>query len=118
MPRGSREGNRETNEFNLLFLFHLVFNSRDVSIPLDMTKATSPESQISAVISDRECRTHIHRTLRRFYFFWCLGLFREMNGGFIAIVSDEIWCFFKTKSAQRAVRVHIPLPGHVLGLFA
>jgi len=41
-----------------------------------------------------------------------------MNGSFVAIVSDEIWRFFETKTAQGATCIHIPLARHVFGLSA
>jgi len=45
-------------------------------------------------------------------------LFEEMNSSFVAIIRDQIRRFFETHTAQCAARVHIPLAGHVLGLFA
>src|SRR5438046_3946644 len=78
----------------------------------------SPVSQISPVISDCERRANFHGPQRGGGFFRCFGLFKKMNSSLVAIVSDEIWRFFQTKTAQCAACIHIPLPGHVLGLFA
>jgi len=92
---------------------------KDVSIPLDMTKDDIARSRkISAIISDRECWTHIHRTLRGFYFFWRFGLLEKMNSRFVAVVSYEVCRFFEANTAQSAACVYIPRSGHVLRLFA
>jgi len=72
----------------------------------------------SAVISDRERRTNIHGALRSGGFLGVLGLFKEMNSSFVAIISDEIRRFFETETTQRAAGIHIPLPRGVLRLLA
>ena len=46
-----------------LIPFYLVFNSRDVSTPLDMTKGNIAGLANSPVISDRERGTNFHRAL-------------------------------------------------------
>jgi hypothetical protein len=69
----------------------------------------------SAVISDRERRTNIHGALRSRGFFWRFGLIKKMHRSFVAIIGDEIRRFFETKPAQRAARIHIPLPGAFSG---
>src|SRR5437773_3622206 len=78
----------------------------------------SPASQILPIVSDRQSWANIHGTLSGIHFLRRLGLFKKMNSGFVAIVRDEIRRFFKTKAAQCAARVHVPLARRVLGLFA
>jgi len=70
----------------------------------------------SAVISDRERRTNIHGALRTRGFFWRFGLIKKMHSSFVAIMGDQIRRFFKAHPAQRAARIHISLPGRILGL--
>jgi hypothetical protein len=55
--------------------------------------------------------------VRSAHFLGCFGLFKKMNGSFVAIVGDEIRRFFETQAAQCAACIHIPLAGQVLGLF-
>jgi hypothetical protein len=55
--------------------------------------------------------------LRSGGFLGCFGLLKKMDSGFVSIVSDEIGRFFEAKTAQRAARVYVPLPRHVLRLF-
>jgi hypothetical protein len=75
-------------------------------------------SQISPIISDCEGWANFHRALRSGCLLGCFGLFKEMNSSFVAIISDEIWRFFETKTAQGATCIHIPLARHVFGLSA
>jgi len=70
----------------------------------------------SAVISDRERRTNIHGAPRTRGFFWRFGLIKKMHSSFVAIMGDQIRRFFKAHQAQRAARIHISLPGRILGL--
>jgi hypothetical protein len=72
----------------------------------------------SPVISDCERRANFHSALRSGGFFRRFGLFEKMNGGFVAVVSDEVRRFLKTHPTQCTAGIHIPLSGHVLGLFA
>ena len=71
-----------------------------------------------AVVSDRERRANVHGPFCGRSFLGRFRLFKKMNSGFVAIVRDEIRRFLETHSAQCAARVHIPLTGRVLGLFA
>ena len=76
----------------------------------------SPGVANSSVISDRERGTNFHGSLRGGGFLGRFGLLEKMNRGFVAVVGDQIRRFFKAHPAQRAARVHIPLPGRILGL--
>jgi hypothetical protein len=78
----------------------------------------APPFQISPIIPDCQRRANFHGALRGAGFLGCFGVLKKMNRRFVPVVSDEIRCFFETKTAQCAACIHIPLPGHVLGLFA
>jgi hypothetical protein len=82
----------------------------------NLVAAICDRRKYSSVVSDRESGTNFHRSLRGGGFFRGFGLFEKVNRGFVAIVSDEVWRFFQAETAQCAVRVHIPLPGRILGL--
>src|SRR5207302_11130975 len=103
-PRVSREGSGRRSS-----------NSRSFSHG-NLVVAICYRRKFSPVVSDRERGTNFHRSLRGGGFLDGFGLFEEMNRGFVAIVSDEVWRFFKAHPAQRAARVHVPLPGRILGL--
>jgi hypothetical protein len=82
----------------------------------NLVAAICDRRKYSSVVSDRERGTNLHRSLRGGGFLGGFGLFEEMNRGFVAIVRDQVWRFFQAETAQRAARVHIPLPGRILGL--
>jgi hypothetical protein len=71
-----------------------------------------------AIVPDCERRADIHGTLRGGDFLRRFGLFKKMNGSLVAVVRNKIRRFFETETTQGAARIHVPLSGRVLGLFA
>jgi hypothetical protein len=72
----------------------------------------------SSLIPNRQRRANVHGPLRGRCFLRCLGLFKKMNGSLIAVIRQKVRRFFKTETAQRAARIHVPLSRRVLRLSA
>ena len=61
-----------------------------------------------AVISDRECWTNFHGTLRRRRFSVGLRLFGKVDGGLVPVHFEEIRRFSEAGATQRAGGIDIP----------
>src|SRR5262249_32015872 len=88
------------------------------SSDLQFVAAISGRRKYSSVVPYRQRGTNIHGALRSIYVVGCFWLPEKMNGRFLAIISNKVRRFFETETTQRTTGIHIPLPRHILRLFA